>query len=287
MDRVIPTIFIGLVTHRGSRFTQAGTPVGLAPNLHAILEGNGIHSTLVIEAQDLAIDSGIQFNNVDVNDSIRAELRTETNWRTYLDPKISPMYLRLFMGMRTVYRQIKFRGTNGTRMLMRLANIEFAHMSLMKAGLESQAEWILIVEDDAQSADAKDLAHNLTQAMRTMELSSQPLFINLSESFSLERLKSESMLTEVQAWSENPSSLATMYSSSKPFTNTVCAILYRRSFLLDLYGRMSGIPLKPVIPIDWKVNAAIMDLVASNLLGTGDCWTVVPGPILQGSMKSL
>jgi hypothetical protein len=156
----------------------------------------------------------------------------------------------------------------------------------MKSGLESQAEWILIVEDDAQSADAKDLAHNLTQFMRTMELSSQPLFINLSQSFSLERLKSESMLTEVHTWSQNPSSLATMYSSSKPFTNTVCAILYRRSFLLDLYDRMSGIPLKPVLPIDWKVNAAIMDLVASNLLGAGDCWTVVPGPILQGSMKS-
>jgi len=51
--------------------------------------------------------------------------------------------------------------------------------------------------------------------------------------------------------------------------------------LLDEFG---VIPLSPVLPIDWKLNVALMNLVAAGKLGEGDCWQVDPAPFIQGSM---
>jgi len=42
--------------------------------------------------------------------------------------------------------------------------------------------------------------------------------------------------------------------------------------------------MQPIVPIDWKVNDAIMNLSHTGVLGPGDCYTVDPGPIRQASM---
>jgi hypothetical protein len=42
--------------------------------------------------------------------------------------------------------------------------------------------------------------------------------------------------------------------------------------------------MQPIIPIDWKLNAALMQLVQEGSIGDGDCFTLEPAPIRQSSM---
>ena len=79
---------------------------------------------------------------------------------------------------------------------------------------------------------------------------------------------------------------AQILSASKPVTNTVCAVLYRTSFLEELLTVLDSLPLSPVIPIDWKLNAALLQMHDSGALGAGDCWFLEPAPIVQRSMQS-
>jgi hypothetical protein len=67
-------------------------------------------------------------------------------------------------------------------------------------------------------------------------------------------------------------------------TNTVCAVLYRSTFLADLLPTLKDIPMEPIVPIDWKLNAALMQLVREGTIGDGDCFTLEPAPIRQSSM---
>ena len=69
-------------------------------------------------------------------------------------------------------------------------------------------------------------------------------------------------------------------------TNTVCAILYRAAFVRDLLAAMDALPMEPVVPIDWKLNLALMRMFDDGRLVAGDCWQVEPGPIDQLSMRT-
>lgn len=163
---------------------------------------------------------------------------------------------------------------------MRLANIEAAHMSLMRAGVTSGSQWILILEDDARAPDYRRLAQEFNENLVSWNRATQPSYVNVSQSFALDALKIDRTLTTVGPWS----SASTVLSSFIPFTNTVCAVLYRGEFLQTLNEEMEGIPLQPIIPIDWKLNLALMRLHTKGLIRPGDCYTVDPAPIVQGSM---
>ncbi len=169
-------------------------------------------------------------------------------------------------------------------MIRRLINIELSHVDLMRTGLASGAGWILILEDDAASLDASDCAAGLCGLMASAP--SSVAFINVSESFSHEELGIDGLLQPAPAQWAGPRSREVL-TAARPVTNTVCAILYRADFvgaLLDAFDRM---PMTPVVPIDWKLNEAIMQLHAAGDLGSGSCWLVSPAPIDQLSMRSL
>jgi hypothetical protein len=69
-----------------------------------------------------------------------------------------------------------------------------------------------------------------------------------------------------------------------PVTNTVCAILYRTEFLMQLLDVWEALPMEPVVPIDWKLNRALMTLYQRGSLPPGSTWLVDPAPIIQMSM---
>ena len=75
-----------------------------------------------------------------------------------------------------------------------------------------------------------------------------------------------------------------LFSASKPVTNTVCAILYHREFLSLLLTKLDELPLEPVVPIDWKLNVALMELFQEGAIRPGSCWVIEPAPVLQRSM---
>lgn len=283
-------VFIGLVTYPGSRYPEAVGPQGLASELsEALKASNRVDLEVYLEvcAENLLNPAELPTNSREVHDSINAELSVESDWRIYLDPKVSRIKLSLFMKARKVYRYIKFslpwRNQNseagsGARMLIRLANIELAHISLLKSAFAAQADWVLILEDDAWVESPEALAVDLIGFLSS-EL--DPRYVNLSESFSSRRLGIENGFNQVGSWGAG----SKVFSATKPVTNTVCAILYSKTFIEDLLSEFESIPIRPVIPIDWKLNKAIMNLYAKGPLRAGDCWVVEPAPIVQGSMR--
>lgn len=165
-------------------------------------------------------------------------------------------------------------------MLRRLINIELAHLALLREARASGATWALIAEDDARLDDAYIFAKDLVQFITEVSPDSQPKYVNLSRSFTHDTLRLDHRLTEVGRWDAKTAVLA----ADKPLTNTVCSILYRVSFLDTLVPTLDSIPISPVLPIDWKLNQALLLLHSSKALGEGDCWFLDPGPIVQGSM---
>ena len=286
------SVFIGLVTHRSTRFADAAGPDGLMARLAKRLRDHEIVVRTLISDDDAFEPGTTQLDTDAVRAAIDVELATEERWRMHIDPTMSRGFRRIglgaFMQARRSYRRLRFappwqnrsKATDaGPRMVRRLVNIELSHLNVMRQAVEAGATWILVIEDDA-SGDAVAIADALTAFMHRHEGTAQPAYVNVSRSFTDERLRTSDLLVDVEAWDERVRLLA----AKRPITNTVCAILYRGAFLRRLLAEMDSIPLEPVQPIDWKLNDALMRLYDGGELGTGDCWVAVPAPIDQGSM---
>jgi len=160
-------------------------------------------------------------------------------------------------------------------------NIELAHLSLWRAALESGAPWVLILEDDGWTEDIEDFSAGV---LGLMQEAVPPAFVNLSCSFSPKQLRIERLLrTGNCSWhGRRPRSIV---ESTRPVTNTVCAILYSAKFLEQLVAAWDAEPLFPVVPIDWKMNRILMNFHESSQFPSHGCWFVEPGPVIQGSMR--
>lgn len=284
-----PTVFLGLVTHRGSRFPESTGPDGLVHRLSRALTARGITSVVSIHDDDHFDPTVVSLTQEQVVASIKAELAVEQRWRVYVDPSVSRLALSAQMTARHAYRRARLAPPwrrdpsatpAGAQMLRRLVNIEHAHLHLMQRAFASGADWALIMEDDAQLSDQASFAQALASFMGERSESPQPSYVNVSRSFDHDALGSNERLTTVGSWSESVAEL----SADRPLTNTVCAVLYRRRFLGLILDRLNEIPVAPVVPIDWKVNTALLSMHASGELGNGDCWFLDPAPIAQGSM---
>jgi len=285
-------VFLGLVTYEGSRFSDSRGPDGLVYSVARHLEANGVHTTVQVDASDAYSTSLLPLTRAEVVRSIDAELDLERRWRTYVSPTRSEMALNAFMTVRRAYRRLRYAppwrgepgaGDPGPRMLRRLVNIELSHIGLMRAAVECGSAWALIVEDDAHVEDASSFARALAAFAQERGAEQKPLYVNVSRSFTEDRLGIDVHLSEVGPWGDGP---AMAMSSDRPVTNTVCAILYRTSFLGRVLAAFDTIPLSPVLPIDWKLNAAVLRMHEAGSLGAGDCWFLQPAPVLQGSMHS-
>jgi len=285
-------IFLGLVTHPATRFTLASSSDGLLPSLQNLLTTQGTQARLSIHDTDEWTENVLRIDRAVVEASINAELDIEKRWRRYIDPSVPKFFLDAFMSGRRIYRRGQFlpRGRRelrsddpGFRMVRRLVNIEIAHMSLLRQAASSDSEWALIAEDDATSDDPAGLASDLAAFIHEQTPSIQPKFVNISRSFNHRRLRVRDLLEPIEMWGAPTPDIEALQ-ASRPITNTVCAILYRTNFLATLVQTMEAIPLEPVVPIDWKLNKAIMQLHDSGKLTSGDCWTLDPAPIVQSSM---
>lgn len=285
-------LFIGLVTYPGTRFPQSVGPGGLAARLQSALGAIGVEALISIRAEDQYSDEILRIDREAIERSIEAELETESYWRRFLQGGHSGLRLRLEMIVRARKRRNALLPAEdspvspdhpGARMVRRLINIELAHMSLLREAVESRCAWSLIIEDDAAVEDVPTLADRIAHFMREWSTTTQPRYVNISQSFDAQALGIERLLTHVGQWNPGKEPYG-MYSSRLPVTNTVCAILYRAEFLLELLAEMESIPIDPVIPIDWKLNQALMNLAAHGQVGAGDSWILIPAPIVQGSM---
>ena len=117
--------------------------------------------------------------------------------------------------------------------------------------------------------------------------SGQPAYVNVSHSFSADELGIRHLLYPVPGVHWQGAANRTVMAARLPVTNTVCAIAYRGGFLEPLLAAFDQLPMEPIVPIDWKLNLALMALRDSDVLGDGDCWQVEPAPIVQMSMQAM
>jgi len=221
--------------------------------------------------------------------SIRTEYAVEASWRSHLRSEAKGSQVPIDLKIRKALALLRARAwgksgskasKRGQRRLLRLANIEAAHMAILTSAADSGCQWALVLEDDAVAANVPALADALVAHLSGWNATDQPEYVNMSESFSLSKLGIDHLMKHHGTWD----SACAVLSAERPVTNTVCAILYRSTFLKDLLRTFQKIPMEPIVPIDWKLNAALMRLVREGRIGSGDCFTLEPAPIRQSSM---
>jgi len=84
--------------------------------------------------------------------------------------------------------------------------------------------------------------------------------VNLSKSHSERELGTQSIYVGREAFAPETMPGVEAWVAQRPVTNTVCAVLYRRSFLAHILAKLEDIPTYPVVPIDWKLNRALMNM---------------------------
>jgi len=284
-----PSLFLGLITYPGTRYPDASGSRGLVSQLAQAMEHRGWSVRTHIIDENLVDPATIDLSTGALRASIRTEFSVEADWRSYLRSERHAARLPIHLKIRRSLTLLRMRAwgksgaaasKQGQRRLVRLANIEAAHLALLTSALESGCQWTLVLEDDAVAADVPALADALVSHLSAWDGSDRPEYVNMSESFSLNKLGIRHLMKHHGAWD----GASEVLSAERPVTNTVCAILYRSTFVSDLHRTLQEIPLEPIVPIDWKLNAALMRLVREGRIGTGDCFTLEPAPIRQSSM---
>jgi hypothetical protein len=271
-----PALFIGVVSHEGSRFAVSQGPTGLAHRLAEVMPGVEVQVNVV----DLLPTGSPLVSAAGVQESLTAEAQLEAVWARFLDRPRDLRWWRFRAGRRARRAWQRVRPPSPA-MLQRLLNIELSHLDLLRRGLASGAPWVLILEDDAFDSDIQDLSDGL---LGLMECPAGPGYVNLSASFTSRELGVEHLLRPSGvAW--DGSADRDVLGTTRPVTNTVCAILYSATFLAALVEAMDALPLEPVVPIDWKLNMALMALHEADQAPPGTCWLVEPAPIAQMSMQ--
>jgi len=273
-------LFIGVVSYEHTRFPISQGAEGLGHLLtQHINDRYQVQTILHVNATDIST-STVTINRSSVQRSLTAELHAEARYTRYLT---RPQHVKNAMRMsaRWVRRLQQVFQSPSPRSISRLLNIEASHLDLMRRGLDSDAEYILILEDDAFCDNVSELAQGLVAVIQGAE---NPTLINLSASFSINELGVDHLLHPDAAHGWQGTEIRTILVSEKPITNTVCAIAYSREFLIPLLAELESLPEEPVLPIDWKLNVALMNQYEAGSMGTGNCWWIEPAPIKQMSM---
>jgi len=277
----VTSLFVGVVSHEGSQFTVSQGPDGLAEKLAAGLRSIGVSVDLRINTADLQDPVSHPIDEATVKQSLRAQSQLEKDWATYLDPPMS--VTARFKSSAGRYLRDLQSGIRSKRVstVTRLINIELSHLDLFDAGVASGSEWVLVLEDDAMAPNVGDCVAGIAGLTRATP---RPGFVNLSQSFSLEEL-GISHLLEPRGTPWQGDVDRRILVAQRPVTNTVCAVMYHSEFLQHMLQAMRRLPFYPVVPIDWRINQALMAMVEAGTAGSNTAWFVEPGPIDQMSMR--
>lgn len=274
-------LFIGVVSHSASPYAENITTEGLGAQLAQELSEYGVRCSLSVNLEDLYTGTGAVPSPRQARAGLRAEVRLARDWNVHIERRLGLKGRVEHLGRWANALIIGTLSPNVSE-ISRLRNIEESHVSLFRRGVESGATWVLILEDDAASRDVRDLA----QGIRGIMLSTGPKFVNLSHSFTVDELGIRHLLNPAQNATWLGKSARTILVARKPITNTVCAILYHRGFLQDLLLALGKIPENPVVPIDWRLNSALMSMWQYGDFLSEECWFIDPAPIDQLSMHS-
>lgn len=271
-----PDFFVGVVTHRESRFPEAHSDDGAAKRLQFAWERTGSSAEVRVEDRDLWTESDQQLPTVSERSLRLEELAEDRRWREFLG--VADLSWRLVHTLRRLRAVTFLSGGSTFDSANRLLNIELAHLALWEQGLSSGAQVIVVLEDDALLSDPQDAADGLTGLAEASWS-----YVNVSHSFGQEELGVKRLLVRSDVtWSGSVPRL--VLRGSRPLTNTVCAVAYQRAFLERLVRQWKLLPLFPLLPIDWKLNRVLRTLVEAGEMDPHSSLWVEPGPFIQRSL---
>lgn len=239
--------------------------------------------TLISDRNDFHL-SGKVIGIVDRFRSAWKQVQIEKAWDKYvwestsLDSLTRERGAVFFSGM-FVKRAISYLFNSSS--LARLANIDLSHLRVLKEGVASGADWVLIIEDDAQFADPVKTAGVLRTVLEFFGSPTRSIFINLSDSIDTVELRVDGIVLAGNSMLAltNGSELLEI---SPAISNTVCANMYSLDFASDFASAIEVQGILPSVPIDWRLNQLIMEARVTPV----ECYWVKPGLFLQGSMHS-
>lgn len=282
----LPSLFIGIVTHSRSRYMAEVTSPELLASFEELLANQGVPcSFLVSDRNDADPHVGLVTRRAIIA-SAWAQARVESDWDAYISGTRRRRLRRLVLGVHRMVDYLRPTGRlgppRGRTVLTRLLNIELSHLRLMREAVDRHSDWALIIEDDADTSNLAAAISVVSGVLRDRGDQATPRYVSLSKSFDAGPLGVSTLLhpLEGESWPE-----ANVLEAARPITNTVCAVLYRTAFIARLLEELESMGLFPVIPIDWKLNAALMAMHRRGETGPGDCWFVEPAPFIQRSMS--
>ena len=292
-----PTLFVGLVTHKGSRFDMHGEARRTVDAIEAAMTSFAVPCTSLISDRDDYSSVEFPLTRARLAASAAFQAWLEFRWRRYLaharaHANVSLPRDGVVLAAMAVRRLHSYLGWNpfrsaarmpGAAQVIRLLNIDLSHLRVYRAALESHAGAILVIEDDARIRDHSN-AFTVLKALLDRLRVNNPEFVNLSESLSLQELGVSGIVGQ-------PESCEGVFDAQvcrclRPVTNTVCAVLFSRSCVEQLVADIDRRELWPVIPIDWRLNRMILDGWKSGDLNSTSCTWISPGIFVQGSMHN-
>ena len=180
----------------------------------------------------------------------------------------------------SIFRLISF--TNLIKILLRQSNISAGHVQLMQNALWRGEKYLIVLEDDFHLNNLMSLKSQLNFVLDVLEKNLHLKMVNLSESFTNKELGHYGFVQNNFTSQNYPELIIS--SLPHPVTNTVCATIYRTDFLLMLTRELKLMNAISLIPVDHKINIALMKMIERGSLNA-DCYgTLVPGLFIQGSL---
>jgi hypothetical protein len=176
------------------------------------------------------------------------------------------------------------------RQALRFQNIMLSMVYLFETFQNSDSEFALIFEDDAEFVDYKKQAEQVYEMLRMVsKISGGNILMNISESYSPTELGIENLMQDYTNTNEYlKSSRSKIYSLTKPAANTTAAIICDQQFvrrILIFYNKIllnSRVGYK-FMPLDWTFNRFMIETFKHEKFY---CYTVYPGLIPQLSLKT-
>jgi len=214
--------------------------------------------------------------------------RLRNRYKSYLGLQDGPKNLILIWANKwldLVLLTYEYRKSGFGNRISRLLNINSNHTALMNEFLGTDCDSLLILEDDGTgSVDEFKIMMTFLEKKKIF-LSNPEWFLDISDSFSFEALGVEKLLSAEHKYElDIPDRSQSLYVAKKPFTNTCCALMYSRDFILSFtqdLNRSLRKDLSVGIPIDWILNHFLI----INQFAPVVCVHVSPGLVSQGSLR--
>lgn len=279
-------LFLGLVTHGGSRFNTDGFAVSQLETIAEALTARGHRVECLVSDRDDFTPTRYDLRTASRVRSAWSQAGLEHRWNAHVSgfpvgPSSRAAVLSrgqwVLSGIRRTLSAVEIPGVpRGVSRagLTRLINIDLSHIRIWRSAVDFDADITLVLEDDAR-LEGSDGQRSIGEILECLPSEGEVITV-LSSSIAASSLGVDRLLETAHPLSVDSPHIRVLETA---LTNTVCANAYSRELLRGLIARITPDSLIPVHPIDWRVN--------QYLLGNPDVqglW-VSPTPFVQMSMR--